>query len=359
MPGTESMTPPNANPRTDNPHRQSAHTTRTIASLNSGDGQCPVSINAFSLPIDLNTFGAEGDPAKPVTLEIIPAPGANGLLPARNGRRQRITDMGKLAAALNAQSTHARVDFDHRSEPQSPLFAGTTEAEGWLSDYRLNHRGGIDAAADLGTLALDRVRAKRYRYISPALLLTANDDVVGLSSIALVNNPNLPLDAPRLNSERDVKTQAELDAEAALSAREQKLVDRETRAAERALNAAARAVDAAIAAGTILPAQKDYHLGSIKGHAGGVESGIDAFNAFVETAGVDQKIGVLTRRIGPTGAPPRGAERTTAPAYYAPEGWQPPSDERLELHAKIAAHAQKRGIPYREALIEFGALGGG
>ena len=314
-------------------------------------------INALSLPIDANTFGADGEPAKPVTIEVIPAPGANGLLPSRNGRRQRIADVQQLAARLNSQSTQARVDYDHRSEPKSPLFAGTTEAEGWLSNYRANHGGGIDADAELGPDALERVRAKRYRYISPALLLSANDDVVGLSSVALVNNPNLPLDAPRLNTETDVKTQEQPEAEAAAAERIRKLEEREGRLEKRALNAAERDVDAAAAAGRILPGQKDFYLGAIKTHADGIEAGAEAFNAMFATAGDGAATAaptVLTQRIGPTGQP---ASRPSA-AYRTPAGWQAPSDERLELHALIAEHASKRGIPYRQAAIEFGAIHG-
>ena len=305
-------------------------------------------------------FGADGEPAKPVALEVIPAPGANGLLPSRNGRRQRIADAQQLAARLNSQATRARVDFDHRSEPQSPLFAGTTEAEGWLSNYRENHRGGIDADVELGPSALERVRAKRYRYISPALLLSANDDVVGLSSIALVNNPNLPLDAPRLNAEDDVKTQKQLDAEA--TERDRTLNEREARLEKRALNAAERDVDAAIAAGRIPPAQKDFFLGAIKTHADGIEAGAEAFNAVFGAVNAGDGAAtaaptVLTQRIGPTGQPPAAATQMNA-AYRTPAGWNPPHDERLELHAKIADHASKRGIPYRQAAIEFGAIHG-
>ena len=353
------MQPRYPNPRRGSPHRRAAHPIATTTSLNSGDGPGPVVINALSLPIDANAFGADGEPAKPVTIEVIPAPSANGLLPSRNGRRQRILDAQQLAARLNSQATQARVDYDHKSEPQSPLFAGTTEAEGWLANYRANHRGGIDADAELGPNALERVRAKRYRYISPALLLSANDDVVGLSSVALVNNPNLPLDAPRLNSENDVKTQEQLDAEAAAAERVRKLNEREARLETRVLNAAESDVDAAIAAGRILPAQKDFYLGAITTHADGIEAGAEAFNAAfgAATAGggpATAAPAVLTQRIGPTGQP---ASKPSA-AYRTPTGWQAPSDERLELHALIADHASKRGIPYRQAAIEFGAIHG-
>ena len=114
-------------------------------SLNVGEDSGSVVINAYPIALDFHAFGAEGEAAKPVTIEVIPPPGANGVLPARDRRRQRVADAARLAAALNAQPHAARVDFDHRSEPTSPTYAGSTEAQGWLSHYRLNHRGGIDA----------------------------------------------------------------------------------------------------------------------------------------------------------------------------------------------------------------------
>ena len=226
------MQPRNATTRSEQTSQTPAYPTPTIVSLNSGDGPGSVVTNTLSLPIAAHALGAEGDTPVPITLEVIPPPDADGLLPARVGRRQRIADAPKLVARLNAQITRARVDFDHRSEPQSPTFADTTEAEGWLASYRLNSRGGIDADADLGAAALDSLRRRKYRYVSPALLLTSDGDVVGLSSLALVNNPNLPLEAPQLNSEDTMSgtTDADKAKENELAERERKLVEREAAA---------------------------------------------------------------------------------------------------------------------------------
>ena len=335
-----------------------AYTHGLASCLNSGDGPGSVVINAFSLPIDLNAFGAEGAPAKPVALEVIPPPGATGLLPSRNGRRQRVADAAKLATVLNAQPLAARVDFDHRSEPASPTFSGTTAAEGWLSQYRLNARGGIDADIALGPGALESVRAQRYRYVSPAVLLNATGDVIALSSIALVNNPNLPLEAPTLNSEATMDEKELQAKQAKLDEREAAVKSREDDADKAALNAAAQAVDTAIEAARVLPAQKDYHLGAIKAHAEGIWKGIEVFNAFAgsdDAEATRNTTETLTHRIGPRGTPPSGASALDA-EFTVPSGWQPPSDERIALHAKIAEYATKRGIPYRQALVEFSAI---
>ena len=141
-------------PRTDHsPADPAVHspgaTDRAQVSLNSGDGSGLVVTNAFTLPVSLHGLGAAGAAPAPFTIEVVPPPGANGVLPARGGPVQRVRDPAALVVALNAQAVKARIDFDHRSEPQSKTFSGSTAAEGWLGDYRLNSRGGIDADAEL------------------------------------------------------------------------------------------------------------------------------------------------------------------------------------------------------------------
>ena len=139
--------------------------------------------------------------------------------------------------------------------------------------------------------------------------------------------------------------------------REQAVKVAEAAANKLLLNAAGQALDQAIVAGKVLPAQRGYHLAAIETHAGGIEKGIESFNAmFGEGEGAASAASVLTQRVGPRGAPPSAA--TKPPGYNTPPGWSPPADERLELHSKIADHAAKRGIAYRAAAIEFGALNG-
>ena len=353
------MTPRNHDPRRTQTDTPIAHSSRLAISLQSGDDPGSVVTNALALPIDANALGADGDAPRSIRLEVIPPPDANGYLPSRDGRPQRVRDAAKLVATLNGQTIGARVDRDHRSEPRSKTFAGTTEAEGWVSNYRLNARGGVDADAELDPELITRLRMKKYRYVSPALLLNAANDVVGLSSVAVVNNPNLPLPAPAVNSTGSPMDKDELKAkQSELDERESKIQAREAAAKTLLENAAEQAVDQAIVAGTILPAQKDYHLSAIKAHGAGIEKGIEAFNAFTGTGAGNTGVAttVLTRRVGPTGKPPSG--RDQAPAFPVPNGWQPPGDERIELHSQIAAYAQKRGIPYVQAVTEFGANNG-
>lgn len=127
-----------------------------------------------------------------LTMEVIPPP-RGGYLTGTDGRRFRVKSMAALAAAINAQAVVPRVDFDHRTERSSPTFAGSTAAEGWLSNFRVNGSGGMDADMALGDKAAEAIRNGGYRYLSPALVTDKAGEVTGLSSVALVNNPNFNL----------------------------------------------------------------------------------------------------------------------------------------------------------------------
>ena len=129
-----------------------------------------------------------------LTMEVIPPP-QSGLLRGYDGRTYKVQDMAALAAAIAAQPVAPRLDFDHRSERKSPTFAGSTRAEGWLSNFRVNARGGIDADLEPNETAASAIANDGYRYLSPALVLDRDGNVTGLSSVALVNDPNFSLRA--------------------------------------------------------------------------------------------------------------------------------------------------------------------
>ncbi len=294
-----------------------------------------VVLHALHAPLPALPAAVEGEETVVVRAEILPPVTAEGLLPTSDGRQHRLSDPAALAATLNAQPIDVRVDFDHQSEPVSSTFHDSTAAEGWARSFRANARGGA------------------YRYLSPALTLSPQTrEVAGLSSIALTNSPNLPLSAPEVHH-MDPTTPTPDDA-AQLATREQ--------TAERLLlHAATRAVEQAVAAGQILPAHRDFHLTTIQAHKDGIEAGLTAFQTFLgasaDADGVDlHALGAQTlqSRVGPRGAPrPSG----TAPAVPVPAGYQPAEDQ-LALHATIADHAKARGITFRDAAIEFGALTG-
>ena len=152
---------------------------RAATASNSGEALSP-------WVVSLNLRGSS------LTTEVIPPP-RDGWLTGRDGRTYRVKSMAALAAAINTQNVAPRVDFDHRSERSSPTFSGRTRAEGWVSNCRVNAGGGIDADMQLNEVAAAEVAGGAYRYLSPALELDKQRHVIGLSSVALVNDPNFSL----------------------------------------------------------------------------------------------------------------------------------------------------------------------
>ena len=313
--------------------------------------------------IALNLQAMAGDNAQPPSAEIVPPPNADGVVEGRDGRRYRLKDAPALAARINAQGITPRIDFDHRSERASPTFQGSTAAEGWLKNARVNARGGIDADLELSSWAAMSLRSGSYRYLSPALFHTRPGmEITGVSSVALVNDPNFNLPAPTTHNARPT-----VDEDKDIAEREKALEAREKAANERALNAATRAVDQAVADDKIQAAAKDYHLGAIKAHKDGVEAGLNAFDAMLaanadgtgggNAGGLDaDALKTLQTRVGPAGAP-NAADAAARPAFPTPAGVLPPDGERLSLHHEIADYAQKNRIPYRDAVAHYGATG--
>ena len=297
----------------------------------------------------------DGDGGAKVRSVVVPAAGADGVVPTRGGRTHRMSDPRRLAQQLNGQEVAARIDFDHQTEEVSKTFNGSTASAGWLSDFRAEASGAISAVLDLSSDAAGKLRRKAYRYLSPALLLAPRTgEIVAMSSLALVNNPNMPLDAPAVNS-GDSSMDPE-NTDETLQQRADALKKREDALEARALNAATTAVDRAVEEDRLLPAQKEFALNAIKLHAAGVEAGIEAFEKAypAETAEVD--LSTMQRRTAPAGAP-KGAAKPAAFTMPADSGGgYQVADESVQLHARVAEHAQKRGISYRDAVLELGAL---
>ena len=319
--------------------------------LNVTDGS-QVSLHAVCMPAPAVPAGDGGAKVRSM---VIPAPGAGGVVPTRDGRVYRMADPARLAQELNAQDVAARIDFDHESEPQSPTYKKRTEAEGWLSDFRAEPNGAISAVLDLSAAAADKLRKKAYKYLSPGLYRGRGAQIAGVSSLALLNNPNMPLPAPTVNGQNGEHMRDETTPTAEeLQAREDAVQAREVAAAERELNAATAAVDRAVEDERILPAQKEWVLNSIKSHADGIAAGIEAFEAaYPVEADVDTN--ALQQRTGPTGAPKKGAE---APAFRMPaEPGLVVGDEALQIHARVLEHAETSGKPYRDSVLALGAQG--
>ena len=321
-----------------------------------------VRLHTCILPLAAHAAGAGAE--GPIAAEIIPPPGPGGCIEGADGRRQYAPDMAALAAAIAAQPVQPRIDRDHTSERTSPTFNGSTEARGWVRSPRVNARGGIDADLHLDADTRAAVGRDAYRYLSPALRLDTEERITGLSSIALVNDPNLNLVPLRPHNEEVMDRSASTTrADTADSA-----PDPQVEEARRLMSElATETVDLAVEDGRILPRDRDYHLAAITSHSGGVRAGIAAFRAHVAGAvegaggGSEERQGGQTKtlmsRTGPRGAPPGRTGAPGVPAFQGPIDVLPPTPERLALHANIIEHAKTHGISYRDAVQVFGALG--
>ena len=296
----------------------------------------------------------DGEGGASVRAIVIPAPRPDGVVPTRGGPTHRMSDPSRLAAALNAQQVDVRIDFDHESEEIAKTFAGSSEAKGgWLSDFRAEEDGAVSAVLALSAAAADKVRRKLYKYLSPGLYLARRGEIVAMSSLALLNNPNMGLVAPMLNNGDgggDDET---------LRAREEAVEARENAAEERALNAATAAVDRAVEEERLLPAQKEFALNAIQAHADGIEAGVEAFEKAYPAETADVDLNTLPARTAPKGAPKKNAAAAAPPAFRMPAesaGFHV-SDEALQLHARVAEHSQGGGKSYRDSVLELGVQG--
>ena len=166
-------------------------------SLNSDEGGT-VAFGFAALPIETNA-GASGSGR--LIMDVIPSPGPDGVLPTSDGRIQIVRDPKALAARINNQTLPVRIDSDHQSEPRSPTYQKSTAAVGWLRDFFVNEGGGISAVVEEGGRVRGLLRERVYRFLSPAVYMDKLRNVIRLSSVALVNEPNFSsLRAPLANA---------------------------------------------------------------------------------------------------------------------------------------------------------------
>ncbi len=134
------------------------------------------------------------DPAAPLPERLLLAPA--GPFTGRDGRAYAAPDLPALAAALNEHGADLPLDWEHATELAAPQ-GQRADAAAWLRDFRADPEG-LTAAVDWTPAGAESVRARAYRYYSPAYLIDpATRAVVGLTSAGLTNRPNLRL--PALN----------------------------------------------------------------------------------------------------------------------------------------------------------------
>ena len=286
---------------------------------------------------------------------VVPRPGPDGTLPAEDGRRNHVRNTGYLVDLLNRQQVQARFDEDHRSEPSSETFAGSTASLGWLSNYR-QEAGEIVADLDPTDEALSLLRSVKYRYLSPAYYLSPDDEVIGLSSLALTNRPNFPMMfAPSLN-----RREAELGRGQAELARGQAELAREQE------QAVVGVVDMAIATGAVPAHHREHYIREIRAHPDGLTAGMRAFQVLQPGRTVSGAAGGrmalhqrIVRHAAETGLTYRAAlmavgreDRDAAlgvPCSAVADG------ERIGLHYRIRQMAAAAGLSYRQAAIRMAA----
>ena len=105
-------------------------------------------------------------------------------------------DLGRMAANFKKRKNgEINVDYDHASEMTDVARGGPIPSAGRILKMRSN--GALYAGIEFTARALDLIRNKEYRYVSPAIDWSATDKQTGnpqgttLTSLALTNRPFL------------------------------------------------------------------------------------------------------------------------------------------------------------------------
>jgi phage I-like protein len=149
----------------------------------------------------------EKTPLRSVLLDAMPTADGAGLVEIpiavtgkwKQGTREfEITreDLGKMVANFEKrQNGEINVDYDHASEMTDVARGGPIPSAGRILKMRSN--GALYAGIEFTARALELIRNKEYRYVSPAIDWSATDKQTGnpqgttLTSLALTNRPFL------------------------------------------------------------------------------------------------------------------------------------------------------------------------
>ena len=259
------------------------------------------------------------------------------LLPAgpeikgRDGRAWRLEDPATILAAFHANNADLPLDIGHSSELLAPK-GEPAPAVAWIKELEVRD-GAVWGRVEWNSDGRWVVGDKQYRYISPVFLYNKKTmEIFQLTSVGLINQPNLLLPALNREGQQQQKQEVNMDLlkmllaalgmaetetpEAALNTVGKLKGDLEVAlnrafvpdltkfvprgdydtavnratAAEQALATSKKAahteeidiaINAALAAGKIAPASKDFYVASCQ-----AEGGLAAFNTFIESAPV-------------------------------------------------------------------------
>lgn len=268
-------------------------------------------IAVFEVAMAAAQSGGEEQP--PEWVQLTP----RGQVVARDGRNF-IFDPEALVEVFRAGGLKLPIDFAHETEHVETL--GARPARGWIIELAARPEGlfgKIDWLVD----AISALRAKSYRYISPAVFLAADRTTARLlKGASLVTSPalNMPAVAATSSQQEQSMTKAilaalglaetapETDAVSAiarlkagdptlfvpkaqhdatvvaLAAAEKKLQDADDAAH---LARCSTLVDDAIKGGKIAPAAKDQYLALAKSNFDGTKAAIDAMPVVLKAGG--------------------------------------------------------------------------
>jgi phage I-like protein len=123
----------------------------------------------------------------PEWIKLMPA-GAE--VQTRDDRRWNNPDPAAVIAATRAHGLPLPLDFEHGSEIGPP--GQPSPAAGWIEALELRE-GAIWARAAWTPRAADMLRAREYRFLSPAFLFDkATQRILRITSVALTNRPAFP-----------------------------------------------------------------------------------------------------------------------------------------------------------------------
>lgn len=129
--------------------------------------------------------------APPEWLMLLPATATVRL---RDGRVFASAGAEAIVAEWRREGLDLPVDLNH-AEVHSAPYGGDSPAYGWVTAMEVRE-GAVWGRVEWTAEGRDTITARRYRYYSPTFLIaaraTGRREIVGITSVALVNRPALP-----------------------------------------------------------------------------------------------------------------------------------------------------------------------
>lgn len=287
-------------------------------------------------------------------------------------------------------------DFNHSTELKGPK-GDEAPATGWGKAMEIREGGSIWVRPDWTERGLNAVRQREYRYLSPVLIHDQKLRILGISSVALTNKPNLNIQAlnqslttpqtedndmalaksirqalsldenateadavvaiNQLQSDRNtaLNSAQNPDSEKFVPMATHKLALNRAEEAEDKLEEQAKAalkskietaINQSLEDGKIAPADVEYFTAMCQ-----AEGGLEKFKEYVAKTPK-----VVADGSGKDGKPPASGTDTAlnAAGYHKPDGFSL-DPERTALHNKAVAYQTEHGCDYASAAQAVGA----